>query len=251
MPVTKDSQKIQRMFRDISGRYDLLNHLLSLNIDRLWRRKAARALDIQPGHRLLDACTGTGDLALELCRHVDGAAGGHVTGTDFCREMVAIGQGKQRKASDTPLDLLVADTLALPFPDGTFDGATVAFGIRNVCDLRAGLEELQRVLRPGGRLVILEFTTARSAIFRKLFHLYFHGILPRIGALLSGHPTGSAAYRYLPESVAEFPTAHGLKDLMQDVGFETVTFRYLSFGIAALHVADKPASGSSSSRPEA
>ena len=241
MPVVKDSSKIRRMFADISGRYDFLNHFLSLGIDRLWRRAAVRTLELEPDDRVLDACTGTADLALEIASALDESAGGLVVGTDFCPEMVTLGEEKRERRSATNVELLVADTLSLPFPDGHFDAVTVAFGIRNVCDLAAGLRELRRVTKPGGRTLILEFTTPRHRVVRRAFGMYFHGVLPFIGRVLSRHPTGGEAYSYLPESVAEFPRPQEFSELLADSGFERVTHRPLSQGIACLHLAHVPA----------
>ena len=156
------------MFSGISRRYDFLNHLLSLNRDRSWRRRTARKLEIEENDRILDACTGTGDLALEISQYVDDSSGGHVIGTDFCPEMVSIGERKRLEREEKRCSLIVADTLNLPYADATFDAVTVAFGIRNLCDLEAGLLELRRVLKPGGRIALLEFTPPRGAILRSL-----------------------------------------------------------------------------------
>ncbi len=246
---SKESARIRGMFAGISRRYDLLNHLLSLNIDRLWRRRTARELRLVPGDRALDVCTGTADLALELARHVDADAGGCVVGADFTPEMVAIGERKRRRRGEDRVRLLVGDTLALPFPDASFDVATVAFGIRNVCDLDAGLAEMARVLVPGGRVAILEFTTPRLPVFRKIYRLYFQRVLPRIGRWLS-RPSGAArssdtsgdeadAYSYLPASVDEFPRPDALSDRLRAAGFESVRYRLLTGGIAALHLGER------------
>ena len=155
------------MFSGISRRYDFLNHLLSLNRDRSWRRRTARELAIEENDRILDACTGTGDLALEISQYVDDSSGGHVIGADFCPEMVSIGERKRLEREEKRCSLIVADTLNLPYADATFDAVTVAFGIRNLCDLEAGLLELRRVLKPGGRIALLEFTPPRGAIIKR------------------------------------------------------------------------------------
>jgi demethylmenaquinone methyltransferase/2-methoxy-6-polyprenyl-1,4-benzoquinol methylase len=241
MQTSKESGRIRAMFAGISGRYDLLNRLLSLGIDRCWRRRAVRELSIAASDRLLDACTGTADLALEMARHVDPSLGGRVLGADFCVEMVALGEAKRRRRGRSALSLLVADALALPFPAASFDGAAVAFGVRNLEDLRAGLAELGRVLRPGGRLVILEFTTPAHPLFRRLFGFYFHRLLPRLGQWLSGSPAGAEAYSYLPASVGEFPRPAELSALLAEAGFTACSHRLLSGGIAALYSARRPA----------
>lgn len=235
--TSRETNKIRRMFADISPRYDFLNHLLSLNVDRLWRRRTCRELEIRAGDRLLDICTGTADLALELARHVRPEAGGHVVGVDFCREMLDLGEKKRRRAGLENLELLVADAMELPFGAETFDGASVAFGIRNVSGLERGLAELHRVLKPGGRLAVLEFATPRNALFRRLFHFYFHRVLPRLGRWLSGHPTGGEAYSYLPASVSEFPRPDAFRSLLETCGFTAVRYRHLTGGISTLHVA--------------
>jgi len=235
MPVAKESARIQSLFAGISRRYDLLNHLLSFNVDRRWRRLTARALELRAGDRVLDACTGTADLALELCRGVDAARGGQVVGIDFCAEMVAVGERKRRRRGEERLRLAVADTLELPFARGSFDAAAVAFGIRNVCDLDRALAELARVLRPGGRCAILEFTTPRSRPVRGVYHAYFHHVLPRVGRWLSGSRNSGDAYSYLPQSVSEFPAPDAFAERLRAAGFSTVGYRLLTAGIAALH----------------
>jgi demethylmenaquinone methyltransferase/2-methoxy-6-polyprenyl-1,4-benzoquinol methylase len=246
MTVRRDSQAVREMFADISPRYDFLNHVLSLNIDRRWRRITVRELALEPGHKVIDVCTGTADLALEIARHVRQEAGGSVVGSDFCAEMVAIGERKRQKRGVEHLSLIVADTLALPFPDASFDAATVAFGIRNVVDLDAGLAEMARVVRPGGRVAVLEFTASQHRAVRALYRLYFHRILPRVGAWLSGSRAGARAYSYLPASVDSFPGPDELSRRLEHAGLEDVRVRSLSFGIAALHVGTRAAAGSPS-----
>ena len=220
---------VQRIFSQIAPRYDLLNHLLSFNIDKRWRRKAIAMLDWQraPSGMYVDLCAGTLDVSAELSR-VRGFTG-RVIGADFAEPMLRAGRGKSPEAVVTPV---VADALDLPLADSSASGAIVAFGIRNVADLDRGLREVYRVLAPGARFVILEFTTPRSAVVRAMYHLYFHHLLPRIGAVVSGHRT---AYAYLPRSVANFPIEEDLAGRMRNAGFSDVRWHTLTFGVAAIH----------------
>jgi demethylmenaquinone methyltransferase / 2-methoxy-6-polyprenyl-1,4-benzoquinol methylase len=221
---------VQRMFSDIAPRYDLLNHVLSLNIDKGWRRRALRALawTDRPDGTYLDLCAGTLDVGAMLVRQA--GFRGRVVGADFAVPMLQHGAGKAPRAVLSPV---AADALNLPFADGTLDGAIVAFGIRNVADLDAGLREVRRVLRPGGRFVILEFSTPPSRLVRAGYHAYFHHVLPAVGRLVSGH---GSAYTYLPMSVTHFPTEQALANRLADAGFVEVTWQRVSFGIAAIHV---------------
>lgn len=225
---------VQRMFSDIAPRYDLLNHVLSLNIDRAWRRKALRALrwDRVPDGNYLDLCAGTLDVGAMLVRQSGFA--GRVIGADFAVPMLRHGAGKAPAHRLTPVG---ADALALPLADRSVDGAIVAFGIRNVADLDAGLREVFRVLKPGARFVILEFSTPPSRLVRMGYHAYFHHVLPAVGRLVSGH---GSAYTYLPLSVARFPTEQALADRLTTAGFRDVTWQRVSFGIAAIHVGVVP-----------
>ncbi|MEE3229422.1 MAG: ubiquinone/menaquinone biosynthesis methyltransferase [Planctomycetota bacterium] len=234
--LSRDRDRIRNMFSGISRRYDFLNHLLSLNRDRSWRKRTALALEIRKEDRILDACTGTGDLALELSGYVDTESGGHVIGTDFCPEMVAIGERKRLERDEERCSLLVADTLKLPYANETFDAVTVAFGIRNLCDLEAGLRELRRVLKPGGRIALLEFTPPRGAFLRSLFALYLLPLLPWIGRVFSRSSKGAEAYSYLPASVMDFPGPERLEELLRQTGFDSVRHRLMTAGIVALHL---------------
>jgi demethylmenaquinone methyltransferase/2-methoxy-6-polyprenyl-1,4-benzoquinol methylase len=224
---------VRRTFGQIAPTYDRLNHLLSLNVDRGWRHKAIAALDWarSPRGTYLDLCAGTLDVAAELSR----APGfeGRVLGADFAEPMLRAGTGKASAAVVWPV---VADALELPLRDREASGAIVAFGIRNVTDLDASLREVHRVLAPGARFVILEFTIPRSALVRAFYHFYFHQVLPRVGAMMSGHRT---AYAYLPRSVANFPPEQELGDRMQRAGFSDVGWTSLSLGIAAIHTGRK------------
>lgn len=220
---------VRRIFSEIAPSYDLLNHLLSLNIDKRWRRRALEVLGWTraPAGTYVDLCAGTLDVSAELVRRPGFA--GRIVGADFAEPMLRAGRDKSPAARVSPV---VADALELPLADGTANGAIVAFGIRNVTDLDACLREVRRVLVPGARFVILEFTTPRSAIVRAGYHLYFHHLLPLIGGVVSGHRT---AYKYLPQSVAHFPDERALARRMEGAGFREVGWRSLSLGIAAIH----------------
>jgi demethylmenaquinone methyltransferase/2-methoxy-6-polyprenyl-1,4-benzoquinol methylase len=226
---TDRETQVRTLFSEIAPRYDLLNHVLSLNIDRRWRRRAVGLLDWRrrPQGRFLDACAGTFDLSLELARQP--GFEGAVIATDFALPMLVEGRGKLGD-SVTPV---CGDSLRLPFPDASFDGATVGFGVRNLSDLRAGFSDLARVLRPGARLVILEFTDPPNPLMRRLYHFYFHRVLPLVGRVVSGHPW---AYTYLPESVKEFPGPEEVAVLLGESGFRDVEWNFLTGGIAAIHV---------------
>jgi demethylmenaquinone methyltransferase/2-methoxy-6-polyprenyl-1,4-benzoquinol methylase len=225
---------VKQIFSEIAPRYDLLNHLLSLNIDRRWRKKAIAALGVdrdQAGN-YLDLCAGTLDIAQQIVR-LPGFMGA-VIGADFAEPMLRAGIGKVNGKKVVPV---AADALQLPLPSGKFAGAIVAFGIRNVAGLDAALCEAFRVLAPGGRFVILEFSTPRMPILRLAYQFYFERILPLVGGLISGHST---AYRYLPRSVANFPVEEELAARMQRAGFGKVRWTSLSLGVAAIHVGERP-----------
>jgi demethylmenaquinone methyltransferase/2-methoxy-6-polyprenyl-1,4-benzoquinol methylase len=217
---------VKEMFAGIAGKYDLLNHVLSLNIDKTWRRKVRHQLaDVlsRSDARVLDVACGTGDLSIELQR--DSAA--RVIGTDFCRPMLSVAREK-----DAKIPYVESDAMKLSFPDGSFDAVTIAFGLRNLPNYQDGLVELGRVLKPGGRLVILECSHPPIPVFREVYDFYFNRVLPKIGALVSG---SGSAYTYLPNSVAKFPDQKTLTGMMATAGFSNVTYRNLTGGIAALH----------------
>jgi demethylmenaquinone methyltransferase / 2-methoxy-6-polyprenyl-1,4-benzoquinol methylase len=220
---------VRTVFEQIAPRYDLLNHLLSFNVDRWWRRRALRALGWTraPEGRYLDVCAGTLDVGAQLARQR--GFRGFILGADFAVPMLRAGVGK---APASVLAPVAADAQQLPLRDGSMDGATVAFGIRNVASLDAALREVHRVLAPGAIFVILEFTTPRWRLVRMLYHFYFHRLLPFIGGVVSGHRT---AYRYLPQSVAHFPAEPELARRMTAAGFDDVRWTSLSLGIAAIH----------------
>jgi demethylmenaquinone methyltransferase/2-methoxy-6-polyprenyl-1,4-benzoquinol methylase len=207
------------MFDRIAPVYDVMNRVMTAGLDIRWRRLAARAA-VRPGDRVLDAACGTGDLAIADQR----AGASHVTGLDFSEKML---ERARRKAQ---LEWVHGDMLALPFAAETFDAATVGFGVRNVADLELALRELRRVLKPGGRLAILEITQARGPL-RPFFSLWFDRIVPLLGRAVPG----GSAYTYLPASVKRFPPAEGLVELLQSCGFADVRFRLLGGSIVALH----------------
>jgi demethylmenaquinone methyltransferase / 2-methoxy-6-polyprenyl-1,4-benzoquinol methylase len=224
---------VRTMFSSIAPRYDLLNHLLSFNVDRRWRRRAIQKLDWPraPSGVYLDLCAGTLDVAAELSTQPGFV--GSVIGADFAVPMLQAGRKKGRRTRVHPVG---ADALLLPLPKDSVAGAVVAFGARNLADLDAGLREVLRVLRPGGRFVILEFSTPRASVIRAAYHFYFHRLLPRIGGFVSGN---HGAYRYLPESVSRFPSEEELATRLREAGFGHVEWESLTLGVAAIHVATK------------
>ena len=226
---------VRGMFGRIAPRYDLLNHLLSFNIDRYWRaRTVQRVADVlaKPNARVLDLCCGTGDLMLALQSRGSAA----VYGSDFCHPMLVAARNKvEQRSLHAPL--FEADALDLPVAESSFDLITVAFGFRNLASYRHGLDELMRVLKPGGRAVILEFSTPPNALLARLYDFYSRAILPTIGGWISG---SKEAYSYLPESVRKFPGAVDLADQMRDAGFTNVRFERLTAGIVALHIGQRP-----------
>lgn len=273
MPLDKSTARIQEMFAAIAGRYDFLNRLLSLGIDRSWRRKTVKLVPPVGDAPILDVCTGTADLALAYWKASKGNI--PVVGTDFCQPMLAIGREKCRCAgaiscsqaprgnaepdasrpsvTATPsvetgvptqsvgtrcgvqpgITLLQADTLRLPFPDDMFQIVSVAFGLRNVADTDAGLREMVRVCRPGGRVAILEFSTPTAWPLGAIYGWYFRNVLPRIGQALARNE--QAAYNYLPQSVGRFPQGEALAERMRAAGLGNVTWRAFTFGVATLY----------------
>lgn len=230
----KDPQKISGMFDAIAGRYDLLNTVLSAGLDRYWRRRAIASLKLTGRERVIDVCTGTADVAIGAARR--GAA--HVVGVDFSGSMLARGLVKVADATLTRrVQLVRGDAMALPAADNSVDAATIAFGIRNVQRADVACRELLRVLRPGGRLAILEFGLPVIPAVRPLYLWYFNHVLPRIGRAVSRH---NAAYTYLPESVGTFQFGDEFARILRDTGFSQVKASPLAFGIVYLYVAVRP-----------
>lgn len=224
-----DSRRVQEMFAGIAHRYDFLNHFLSLSIDRRWRKLAVKKLEDlmpdSPSRVCLDVCSGTGDLALALHRGL----GCEVVASDFCHPML---ERANHKFQGRPVRNVEADALQLPFADQSFDGLTIAFGLRNLENPLRGLTEMKRVLKQGGAIVILEFSKPVVPVLKEGFNFYFRHVLPKLGELISG---SGAAYRYLPDSVGRFPSQDELLALMRSAGFNDAGYKNLSGGISALH----------------
>ncbi len=235
--IDKSDQRVRRMFASIAGRYDFLNHLLSLNIDRSWRRFATRVAAPEPGIPILDCCTGTADLALAYDRAGRGQS--PIIATDFCREMLLLGHAKVLKAGARGrVTLVEGDAQHLPVPSDTFGVVSVAFGLRNVRDTVRGVDEMIRVARPGGKVAILEFSRPRGRFLGGLYLAFFRHMLPRIGQALA--PNADQAYDYLPRSVLEFPDGQAMLDLLASRGLTMLKQHSLTGGIASLYVGVKP-----------
>ncbi len=225
---------VKNIFNDIAPRYDLLNHLLSMNIDKGWRKKAMKYISGEEKEHLLDVACGTGDFSIAACR----VGVKQVTGIDISANMVEIGRKKVREMGlEQVINLQHGDSEQMEFPDNSFDVVTVAFGVRNFEHLELGLKEMQRVLRPGGKVIILEFSMPEHFPMKQLYQFYFRHILPAIGGWISGN---KGAYTYLPESVMKFPQGRHFLDILERCGFEQPIQRKLSFGIASLYVGRKP-----------
>jgi demethylmenaquinone methyltransferase/2-methoxy-6-polyprenyl-1,4-benzoquinol methylase len=231
----EQAQRVREMFAAIATRYDLLNHLLSGNVDQRWRRLVVKMMASNlPSTNacILDVACGTGDLSLALAAGIKA----RVVGLDFCRPMLDIAAAK---ATDRglPIRFVEGDALKLPFRDQSFNAVSIAFGLRNLTSFEGGLSELFRILRPGGTVAVLEFSTPRTPVLRTFFRVYFTKLLPLLGGFISG---SKSAYEYLPDSVSRFPDQASLAVLLQQAGFSEVTFRNLTGGIAALHIGKRP-----------
>ncbi len=233
MTLDKSAARIRQMFAQIARRYDLLNHLLSLGIDRRWRRRVVELVSPGGGAKwILDVCTGTGDLALAYRRGAGREA--RIVGSDFCPPMLAIARQKCRRAgAEGQIALVEADALQLPFPDGAFDIVCVAFGLRNLSDPDGGLREMVRVCRPGGQVAVLEFSTPRRRPLAVVFDWYFRRVLPRVGQTLAQNR--QEAYNYLPASVGQFPQGEALLERMRAAGLDEVCRRTFTLGICTLY----------------
>jgi demethylmenaquinone methyltransferase / 2-methoxy-6-polyprenyl-1,4-benzoquinol methylase len=234
--VDKSGARVQTMFGEIAARYDFLNHLLSLGIDKYWRWRTVRTVPASGTAPVLDLCTGTGDLALAYYR----AAGGQapIVGADFCHPMLVVGEQKRSRAGiDQGLTFVEADAQQLPFASDLFQIVSVAFGLRNVSDTDRALSEMVRVCRPGGRVAVLEFSMPTWQPFKAVYGWYFRRVLPRIGQFLARNRQG--AYNYLPESVGEFPSGEALAARMRDAGLSQVRRLSLTLGVATLYVGVK------------
>lgn len=228
------ARKVREMFSRISPKYDFLNHFLSINIDKRWRKLVRKKLqDILDDKNavVLDVACGTGDLSVELQK--DSKA--KVIGTDFCRPMLEIAAEKNA-LENLSIPYIEGDAMKLPFPDNYFDALTIAFGLRNLSNWEDGLSELNRIIKPNGKLVVLEFSEPIVPGFREIYNVYFNKVLPKIGGVFSGE---QSAYEYLSESVSKFPNQKALQLMMLEIGFADVEYKNLTGGVAAIHTGTK------------
>jgi demethylmenaquinone methyltransferase/2-methoxy-6-polyprenyl-1,4-benzoquinol methylase len=232
--VDKSNERVRKMFGEIAPKYDRMNHLLSMNVDRYWRWRTVRKLTPNLVDPILDVCTGTGDLAFAFHKYTQGKVS--VIGADFCAPMLDIAREKG-KQSGRPVEFVEADAQDLPFEDNRFQIVSAAFGLRNVADTNLGLRELTRVCKSGGKVAILEFSVPRYQPLKGLYGWYFKNVLPRIGQMLARN--NSSAYNYLPESVGEFPCYEALTQRMIEAGCSSAKFYPLTGGIATLYVGEK------------
>ena len=235
--LDKSGDRVRQMFAEIAPRYDLMNHLLSLNIDTHWRAKTLRILSLKAGAPVLDVCTGTGDLAIAMARTLGKDT--EIVGSDFCREMLQIAREKRdRKLPEyRNVEFIEADTQTLPFPDNHFQAVTVAFGLRNVAVTETGLSEMRRVCKTGGQVAVLEFSKPTVFGLRHLYNFYFKNVLPRVGQSLSKNKL--SAYEYLPQSVQEFPSGEALAKVMRLSELTDIQMHPMTFGVVTLYVGTK------------
>lgn len=234
MTVDKSNDRVRKMFGEIAPKYDRMNHLLSMNVDRYWRWAAVRKLAPNRTAPILDVCTGTGDLAFAFQNYTQATV--PVIGSDFCYEMLAVGMEKNKKAKRA-ITFVEADAQNLPFEDNQFQVVSAAFGLRNVANTDLGLREMTRVCQPGGKVAILEFSIPRYQPIKGMYGWYFKNVLPKIGQLLARND--SSAYNYLPDSVGEFPCYEQLTERMIAAGCSSAKFYPLTFGIATLYIGVK------------
>jgi len=231
------SRQVRDMFSNIAPRYDLLNSVLSLGLDRYWRKKAVGRLAPQPGNKYLDLATGTADVALEIAGRVPNV---QIVGVDFSDTMLEWAARKiKKRGQTTSIELKSAPAESLPFDDAFFNGIITAFGIRNFSNIEQSLREMWRVLEPAGKTVILEFSLPRNSLLSAGYRIYFDHVLPRIGRMVSGHPR---AYQYLPDSVGRFPVRDDFAKLLQQAGFHDVTHSDLTCGVVTIYTGVKPLS---------
>ncbi len=237
MAVDKSNDRVQRMFGEIAPKYDMMNHLLSMNVDRYWRWRTTRIVGAHNDLPILDVCAGTGDLAFAFYRRTEGKI--PIVASDFCPEMLEVGEKKKRKAGiDDRLTFVEADAQQLPFDEGKFQIVAVAFGLRNVADTDCGIREMTRVCSHGGQVAILEFSIPTRQPIKAIYGWYFRHILPRIGRIFTR--STDDAYDYLPSSVREFPSGEALAERMRAAGLDDIHLHPLTFGIATLYVGVKP-----------
>ena len=227
-------QQVEKMFDNISGKYDFLNHLLSMGIDRSWRRNLINLLSETHPEKILDVATGTGDLAIQSSKSLPYA---QITGLDISRGMLEVGEKKIKKNNlSDKIEMIYGDSENIPFDDNTFDAVTVAFGVRNFENLLKGLKEMNRVLKPGGKVFILEFSRPKSSLFRSAFNFYFKYLLPVIGRITSRDPK---AYKYLFESVQAFPAYEDFLEILQEAGFKSNNYKMQTLGICSIYIGKK------------
>lgn len=246
--LDKSGTRVREMFRQIAPRYDTMNHLLSLNIDRWWRRQAVKQLRLRENEPVLDLCCGTGDLAIAIADAAPASV--QVIGSDFCHAMLQIANEKElrrersaRDGSGRPgIPFFEADSMALPFADQQFQCVTVAFGLRNIADTDRGLSEMVRVCQEGGQVMVLEFSSPRLPVLKQTYGFYFRRVLPRVGQWMARND--KSAYEYLPESVGQFPSGEALAERMLAAGLVDVTFKPLTLGVATIYLGTRPANDS-------